>query len=158
MSIDIQKLRELLARPVSQLERDRAVYSALPELLDEVEALRNKLDVLQRRTTRHSLAKDLGSAVDADAAIMARITAERDAALGEVEALRKQCHASVKAAATIAEYVSAEPVRNVRFPEGLGPLEDPMTAEYATYATGWNEFRKAVLAALKAAGIDVEQS
>lgn len=42
----------------------------------EIAALRNKLDALQRRTSRHSLAKDLGSAVEGDAAIMARMTAE----------------------------------------------------------------------------------
>jgi chromosome segregation ATPase len=62
----------------------------LKRLTDEIEALRTKLDVLQRRTSRHSLAKDLGSAVDADAAIMARITSERDAALGEIESLRSR--------------------------------------------------------------------
>lgn len=85
MSIDIEQLRLKCVPGYTLYGTD----TVLP-LLNEIESLRTKLDVLQRRTTRHSLAKDLGSAVDADAAIMARITAERDAALGEIEALRNE--------------------------------------------------------------------
>lgn len=51
----------------------------------EIAALRTQLAAIQRRTSRHSLAKDLGSAVDGDAAIMARMTAEIAALLKEVD-------------------------------------------------------------------------
>ncbi len=46
--------------------------------MDEIAELKRQLSALQRRTSRHSHAKDLGQAVEGDAAIMARLTAERD--------------------------------------------------------------------------------
>jgi hypothetical protein len=62
------------------------MFSSVDSLTREVDAITTerdillaKVDALQRRTDRHDRAKNLGQAVEGDAAIMARLTAERDA-------------------------------------------------------------------------------
>jgi chromosome segregation ATPase len=66
---------------------------------EEIAILRKALEALQRRTARHDHAKDLGQAVDGDAAIMSRLTLERDdakAALAETAAQRDAAVATVR--------------------------------------------------------------
>lgn len=57
----------------------------IDRLVTERDALRAELDAMHRRTSRHDHAKNLGQAVEGDAAIMARLTMERDIFKAELQ-------------------------------------------------------------------------
>lgn len=70
--------------PPAPWEADSAdLLSMLADKTLECEQLNAKLSALYRRTSRHSLAKNLGQAVEGDAVTMARVIEERDALRAE---------------------------------------------------------------------------
>jgi len=83
---------------------------------EEIAILSKALEALQRRTARYDHAKDLGQAVDGDAAIMSRLTFERDAAKAALAETAAQRDAAVKRVAELeAGHGNVFPRRNLEW-------------------------------------------
>lgn len=157
MSIDIQKLRELLAKaPPMPWGGDRFDGTVKYNLLDA-----NKEPVICGDNSNED-GGPYGTLDSSTDDLLIALSNCLPQLLDEIEALRKAqghqlCELMINQLMTQAEELRntrAEPVRKARLPDGLTPFAPHVETEYAN---GWNTFRERLMIVLKAAGIDVTQ-
>lgn len=100
MPAEIDQLKERVAFLTEDRDSCKRLYEAIAINSDRVtkdrDEWKRKFDALNRRSARHSLAKDLGQAVEADAVTMARVVAERDEWKQEAAQVEQRCIALLK--------------------------------------------------------------